>query len=81
MKYVLGLLFLLFFGISRGQDSAGKQTSAPTVGYDPAAPGDTVGRQLLQEVIVHAYEQNRKLADVPVAVGVITAAEWNAITK
>ena len=81
MKYVLGLLFLLFFGISRGQDSAGKQTSAPTVGYDPAAPGDTGGRQLLQEVIVHAYEQNRKLADVPVAVGVITAAEWNRYNK
>ena len=42
---------------------------------------DTVDRKLLQEVVVQAYEQNRRLSDVPVAVGVITTAEWNRYNK
>jgi iron complex outermembrane recepter protein len=42
---------------------------------------DTVERKLLQEVVVHAYEQNRRLSEVPVAVGVVTTAEWNRYSK
>jgi iron complex outermembrane recepter protein len=63
MKYVLFSTFLLSFGISYSQDST--------------RVSDTVGRKSLQEVIVHAYEQNRALADVPVAIGVVTTGEWN----
>jgi iron complex outermembrane receptor protein len=75
MKYSWWLVFLMISGISYGQDSttAGKHAADRTP--------DTVGRKLLQEVIVHAYEQNRKLADVPVAVGVITTAEWSRYNK
>ena len=43
-------------------------------------PIDTY-RQILQEVVVQAYEQNRRLSEVPVAVGVITTAEWNRYSK
>ena len=38
-------------------------------------------RKLLQEVVVSAYEQNRRLADVSAAIGVITTAEWNRYNK
>jgi iron complex outermembrane receptor protein len=67
MKYVVCAIMLLSFEISYSQDST------------PVA--DTVGRSLLQEVVVHAYEQNRALADVPVAIGVVTTAEWNRYDK
>ncbi len=42
---------------------------------------DSVDRIMLQEVVVQAYEQNRRLSEVPVAVGVITTAEWNRYNK
>ncbi|HVY73898.1 MAG TPA: Plug domain-containing protein, partial [Puia sp.] len=38
---------------------------------------DTFETKTLQEVTVRAYEQNRRLADVPAAVGVITPAQFN----
>src|SRR6185437_2701172 len=38
---------------------------------------DTLERKTLQEVIVRAYEQNRRLADVPAAIGVLTPAQFN----
>src|SRR4030095_7351312 len=68
-KCICGTL-LMIAGIARGQDST-----------QFAGIPDTVGRQLLQEVIVQAYEQNRRLSAVPVAVGVITRAEWNRYSK
>jgi iron complex outermembrane recepter protein len=51
--------------------------SAITRGQDSTRTADTIDRKSLQEVIVQAYEQNRKLSDVPIAMGVITTAEWN----
>ncbi len=50
-------------------------------GQDSTRIPDSVDRKSLQEVVVQAYEQNRRLADVPVAVGVITTAEWNRYSK
>ena len=64
--------FLLMAGLVYGQDSTQVIGSR-----DSGRTPDTVGRKLLQEVIVQAYEQNRRLAEVPVAVGVVTTAEWN----
>jgi iron complex outermembrane receptor protein len=58
---------LIISGIARGQDSTRIE--------------DTIDRKSLQEVVVQAYEQNRRLADVPAAVGVITTAEWNRYDK
>src|ERR1700688_3416915 len=58
---------LIISGIARGQDSTRIE--------------DTIERKSLQEVVVQAYEQNRRLADVPAAVGVITTAEWNRYSK
>src|SRR5450432_1747732 len=55
--------------------------SAITHGQDSTRIADTVDRKLLQEVVVQAYEQNRRLADVPAAIGVITTAEWNRYNK
>src|SRR4249919_3097966 len=68
--------FLLLAGIVQGQDtvSAGKLR-------EPERAPDTVGRKLLQEIVVQAYEQNRRLSEVPVAIGVITTAEWNRYNK
>jgi iron complex outermembrane receptor protein len=62
--------FLMIAGMAKGQDSS-------VIIKIP----DTVEEKLLQEVVVQAYEQNRRLADVPVAVGVITTAEWNRYNK
>jgi iron complex outermembrane recepter protein len=76
MKYRIWVLLLMLSGISYGQDSV-----VIIKNQDPGRAPDTVGRKLLQEVIVHAYEQNRALADVPVAVGVITTAEWSRYNK
>src|SRR5450755_3806497 len=55
--------------------------SAITHGQDSTRIADTVDRKLLQVVVVQAYEQNRRLADVPAAIGVITTAEWNRYNK
>lgn len=52
-----------------------------TRGQNIAKIPDTVERKLLQEVVVQAYEQNRRLADVAAAVGVITNSEWNRYNK
>jgi iron complex outermembrane recepter protein len=67
MKYGVMAVLSLSFGISYAQDST--------------RVSDTVGRKSLQEVIVHAYEQNRALAEVPVAIGVVTTGEWNRYNK
>jgi iron complex outermembrane receptor protein len=75
-NWICGVLMLIS-GIASGQDSSGKPVNAKIVEGDP----DTVGRKLLQEVVVQAYEQNRRLSDVPAAVGVITTAEWNRYNK
>jgi iron complex outermembrane recepter protein len=76
MKHWICGAFLLFAGIVQGQDtvSTGKL-------QEPERAPDTVGRKLLQEVVVQAYEQNRRLSEVPVAIGVITTAEWNRYNK
>jgi iron complex outermembrane receptor protein len=67
MKYWICGVILLFSGIARAQN--GKKVA------------DTVERKLLQEVVVQAFEQNRRLSDVPVAVCVITTSEWNRYNK
>src|SRR6266851_2266909 len=77
-NWICGAL-LMISGITYGQDSSGTMLQGKWVSL-VAAP-DTIDRNLLQEVVVSAYEQNRKLADVPVAVGVITTAEWNRYNK
>ena len=61
-NWICGCL-LMISGIANGQNN----TRIP----------DSVDRKSLQEVIVQAYEQNRKLSDVPIAMGVITSAERN----
>jgi iron complex outermembrane recepter protein len=67
MKYWICVVILTISGIATGQSIA----KIP----------DTVERKLLQEVVVQAYEQNRRLADVPAAVGAITNSEWNRYDK
>ncbi len=67
MKYWICAVVLMISGIVRAQND----TKIP----------DTVERKLLQEVVVQAYEQNRKLADVAAAVGVITSSEFNRYDK
>jgi iron complex outermembrane receptor protein len=65
-NWIWGAL-LLISGIVNGQD----RKTIP----------DSVDSKLLQEVVVQAYEQNRRLSEVPVAVGVLTTAEWNRYNK
>ena len=77
MKNWIGLALLMISGLARGQYS----TDTGRLSSLEITSPDTVGRQSLQEVIVHAYEQNRRLSDVPVAIGVITTAEWNRYNK
>jgi iron complex outermembrane recepter protein len=67
MKYCICGMLLMICGIIKAQIN----TKVP----------DTVDRKLLQEVVVQAYEQNRQLSDVAVAVGVVTTAEWNRYNK
>jgi iron complex outermembrane receptor protein len=38
---------------------------------------DSLDRKTLQEVVVTAYQQNRRLADVPAAIGVLTPDQFN----
>lgn len=45
--------------------------------HDSMRVADTADRKTLQEVVVQAYEQNRRLADVPAAIGVISQKTWN----
>ena len=73
MKNRICAVILFAAGATYGQDSV------KTVNSMPAK--DTVGRKLLQEVVVQAYEQNRRLSDVSAAIGVITTAEWNRYNK
>jgi iron complex outermembrane receptor protein len=44
---------------------------------DSTGVPDSLDRKTLQEVVVRAYEQNRRLADVPAAIGVLTPAQLN----
>jgi iron complex outermembrane receptor protein len=67
MKYWICAVILMISGIVRAQNEA----KVP----------DTAERKLLQEVVVQAYEQNRKLSDVAAAVGVITNSEFNRYDK
>ncbi len=68
-KCICGILLMITV-VAEGQDSS-----------DIARIPDTVERKLLQEVVVQAYEQNRRLSEVPAAVGVITRSEWNRYSK
>jgi iron complex outermembrane recepter protein len=65
-KWICGTLMVVSMA-SRGQDSTRVE--------------DTVDRKSLQEVVIQAYEQNRRLSDVPIAVGVITPGELNRYNK
>jgi iron complex outermembrane receptor protein len=65
-KWICGMLMVISMA-ARGQDSTRVE--------------DTVDRKSLQEVIIQAYEQNRRLSDVPIAVGVITPGELNRYNK
>src|ERR1700681_790771 len=64
-NWICGALIMIS-GIANGQNSS----------IIKRVP-DTIDSKVLPEVIVQAFEQNRQLSDVPVAVGVITRAEWN----
>ena len=66
-------------GMASGQDSSFMKLPGKPVSL--LKEPDTLDRKLLQEVIVSAYEQNRRLADVSAAVGVITTAEWNRYSR
>jgi iron complex outermembrane receptor protein len=81
MKNWLCGTLLMISGITYGQDSSTVKKLLPGRLVNQEKTPDTVDRKSLQEVIVQAYEQNRRLEDVPVAVGVITTAEWNRYSK
>ncbi len=66
-------------GIAFGQDSPAMKS--PDKPVNLMKEPDTADRKLLQEVVVSAYEQNRRLADVSAAIGVITTAEWNRYNR
>jgi len=76
MRNWLYVAFVFISGIVNGQDSA---VNKRITGHERET--DTIGRKMLQEVVVQAYEQNRRLSEAPVAVGVITTAEWNRYSK
>ena len=76
-SWICGTL-LIISGMASGQDSTSKPSVQQTDGLKEP---DTTDRKLLQEVVVSAYEQNRRLADVSAAVGVITTAEWNRYSR
>jgi len=81
MKYCIWFALLCITGIAYGQDSSNSTVLLQGNLISLEKAPDTIGRKLLQEVIVHAYEQNRQLADVPVAIGVITTAEWSRYNR
>jgi iron complex outermembrane receptor protein len=70
MKNWMTGVFIMISGFARSQDSSAT-LNVP----------DTTERKSLQEVIVQAYEQNRRLSEVPVAVGVLTSTDWNRYNK
>lgn len=74
-KWIFGA-FILLAEFVQAQDS----TVTGKAGELEKTP-DSIGRGSLQEVVVQAYEQNRRLSQVPVAIGVITTAEWNRYSK
>jgi iron complex outermembrane recepter protein len=61
---------MMFAVLARGQDSSSEKKVE-----------DTLDNTILPEVIVQAYEQNRQLSDVPVAIGVVTRTVWNRYNK
>ena len=67
MKSQIFAALLLIAGVANGQD----KNRIP----------DSTYSKLLQEVVVQAYELNRRLSDAPVAVGVVTTAEWSRYNK
>jgi|SRR5579863_540627 len=73
-NWICGTL-LMMSGMAFGQDSSNMKP--PDKPAELIKNPDTLDRKLLQEVVVSAYEQNRRLADVSAAIGVITTAEWN----
>ena len=79
MKNRICGMLLMISGMAFGQDSSNMK--APGNPVNMIKEPDTLDRKLLQEVVVSAYEQNRRLADVSAAVGVITTAEWNRYSK
>src|SRR6476619_6566909 len=76
MRNWLYVAFIFISGIVNGQDSTVNERVT-----NHESETDTIGRKMLQEVVVQAYEQNRRLSEAPVAVGVITTAEWNRYSK
>ena len=81
MRYRIMLAFLLFCGIIYGQENGPKDSLFQPRSTYIVIDRDTVERKSLQEVVIQAYEQNRRLAEVPVAVGVVTTSEWNRYSK
>jgi iron complex outermembrane receptor protein len=79
MKNRICGMLLMISGMAFGQDSSNMK--APGNPVNMIKEPDTLDRKLLQEVVVSAYEQNRRLADVSAAVGVITTAEWNRYSR
>jgi iron complex outermembrane recepter protein len=78
MKNWICVALLTISGITYGQDSSRLLTFPAE---EKLAGYDSTDRKLLQEVVVSAYEQNRRLADVSAAVGIITTAEWNRYNR
>jgi iron complex outermembrane receptor protein len=78
MKNWICAALLIISGTTYAQDSS-KIFISPAA--EKPAGYDSTDRKLLQEVVVSAYEQNRRLADVSAAVGVITTAEWNRYNR
>ncbi|HEY8733630.1 MAG TPA: Plug domain-containing protein, partial [Puia sp.] len=79
MKNWIYVALLMISGFTYGQDSS-KISDHGRV-ETPEKATDTMDRKLLPEVVVQAFEQNRRLSDVPAAIGVITNAEWNRYSK
>jgi len=79
MKNWICAILLMTTGMAFGQDSS--YMKLPVKPSSLIKQSDTLERKLLQEVVVSAYEQNRRLADVSAAVGVITTAEWNRYNR
>jgi hypothetical protein len=67
MKNRICGMLLMISGMAFGQDSSNMKTPGNPVSM--IKEPDTLDRKLLQEVVVSAYEQNRRLADVSAAVG------------
>ncbi len=58
--------------------------SFSAAGFSQTVETDTAGHtepKLLQEVVVHAYDENRKLAETPASIGVLTSALLNRFSN